>query len=124
MESAYRSAVVLVKFPLLPLALIWLLPKDMMDPRLSGTTPVPLPPIVDAPTLTTEPVEPVVMTILKLSTMLDPSTVKKTWVACPDTPARACKCSRASSQEEPQVCHTRKPSVIARFIKHGGPRVR
>ena len=32
--QAYCSAVVLVKFPLLPLALIWLLPKEMSGPRV------------------------------------------------------------------------------------------
>jgi hypothetical protein len=31
-SEAYCSAVVLVKAPLVPLALNWLLPKEMMDP--------------------------------------------------------------------------------------------
>ena len=53
---AYRSAVVLVKFPLLPLSLTWLSPNETMDPALAST-PVPLPPIVDAATLTAEPAE-------------------------------------------------------------------
>jgi hypothetical protein len=55
-DTAYCSAVVLVKFPLTPLALIWLLPNEMRDPE-EGIIPVPLPPIVDAPTLTTAPAE-------------------------------------------------------------------
>ena len=59
-RTAYRSVVVLVKFPLVPLALIWLLPKEMSCPNVAFT-PVPLPPIVDAPTLTTEPFEAVWM---------------------------------------------------------------
>jgi hypothetical protein len=47
---------VLVKFPLLPLALIWLLPKEMMDP-CCAITPKALAPIVDEPTLMTAPAE-------------------------------------------------------------------
>jgi hypothetical protein len=52
----YRSGVVLVKLPLVALVLIWLLPKEIRDPE-EASTPVPLPPIVDAPTFTTEPAE-------------------------------------------------------------------
>jgi hypothetical protein len=48
--------VVLVKFPSVPLALIWLLPNEMRDPAV-GNTPGPLAPIVDAPALTTVPGE-------------------------------------------------------------------
>jgi hypothetical protein len=52
--QAYFSAAVLVKFPSLPLSLIWLSPNETMDPALART-PVPLPPIVDAATLMAEP---------------------------------------------------------------------
>jgi hypothetical protein len=48
---AYCSGVVLVKLPLTALTLIWLLPKEMSCPKVAFT-PVPLPPIVDEPTLT------------------------------------------------------------------------
>ena len=47
---------------------------------------MPLPPIVDAPTLTTEPAELVSMPTPRLSMMLDSSIVKNTWLANAITP--------------------------------------
>src|SRR5258708_17586470 len=74
-KKGYFSALVLVKLPSLPLALNWLLPKEISCPAWAFT-PVPLPPMVDAPTLTTAPGEAVRMPLPKLAVMLDSSTVK------------------------------------------------
>ena len=78
----------LVKFPSLPLSLIWLSPNETMDPALAFM-PVPLPPIVDEPTLIADPAVLVWTPVPKLSTMLNSSTVKKTWLAPATTPALA-----------------------------------
>src|ERR1700686_42628 len=64
-----------VKLPLEPLALIWLLPKGKIEPALADT-PVPLPPIVEAPTSTFPLAEFNRMPTFKLSITLDSSTVK------------------------------------------------
>src|SRR5437879_6083754 len=76
-HSPYRSAMVLVKFPLVPLSLIWLLPKEISEPAVAFT-PVALAPMVDAPTLSNEPAELISMPAIKLATRLDVSIVKNT----------------------------------------------
>ena len=62
---------VLVKVPLVPLALIWLLPNEIIEAPPVASTPVPLPPMVDAPTLKCVPADEAVMPTTKLSMMLE-----------------------------------------------------
>jgi hypothetical protein len=72
----YCSGVVLVKVPLLPLALIWLLPKETSKPPLLASTAMPLPPRVEAPTPMFTPDANDAMPTPTLSITLDSSTVK------------------------------------------------
>jgi hypothetical protein len=76
-KTTYRSDIVLVKFPLAPLALIWLLPKEVSEPD-KACTPVPLPPTVDAATSTLALAELVSMATPKLAEKVDSSIVKNT----------------------------------------------
>jgi hypothetical protein len=79
-RQTYCSALVLVKVPLLPFSFKVLFPDDTIEPKVAFI-PVPLPLIVDAVTVTLDPAELVWIPFAKLSTMLDSSMVKKTWVA-------------------------------------------
>src|SRR4051812_45227166 len=74
-DSPYCSGRVAVKFPLVPLSLIWLLPKLTIEPNTAFTL-VPLPPRVDEPTFMDELLEPVLTPYCRLATRLDSSIVK------------------------------------------------